>query len=571
VIKVGVFFGGFSHEREVSFNGGRNVCQYIDRSIFEPVPVFVDSFGNFVELNWELFKKNSIRDFYPQASTDSSKYQIYAESLGKLSADQQNHLIASIGKKINAQDLAQRIDFALIAMHGTYGEDGNLQGLLEWYGIPYSGSGVFGAALGIDKALQNGLIANVSGQDKKFISFGKQEFLDNPEALFQKLQQNLGLPLVIKAPHQGSSIGVGILKENELEKFIELVYNSLFIRRIAQNFWKNLSADQKQNYLQDLLELDKGLGMPVIFNEQLVFHPEDLAQKLDEFLAQNTQAILTAVDGEEVILVEEFIKGREFTCAVIQKEDASAMALLPSEAQKATDALFDFNSKYKGLVKEVIVMEASQEAIQKIRSEAENIFEKLGFQVYIRMDGFLSENNKICFHDPNTIPGMSSASFIFKQFAELGFLPTHTINYLIRTSLAQRLSGGKNRFKVGKLLKELDEKLAQKTYKDRFDLVFSDEKSYAEAKENMKTLASKGTHQVRFLAKYQDGYKVFPTNLMFRDSFEEALAEWELDLSSYTIDLIGQSADLIGKYVKYESLKKEVIGAEKVEKDAFLV
>ena len=83
-IRVGIFFGGSSREREVSFAGGRTVYDNLDKSLFEPVPLFVDSFGGIVKLHWEHVYKGSIRDFYPPAEFLPELphgFQIYAESL----------------------------------------------------------------------------------------------------------------------------------------------------------------------------------------------------------------------------------------------------------------------------------------------------------------------------------------------------------------------------------------------------------------------------------------------------------------------------------------------------------
>jgi UDP-N-acetylmuramate--alanine ligase len=86
-IKIGLLFGGFSKEREISFAGGRTVYDNLNKSLFEPVPIFVDSFGNFVLLNWEYIYKGSIRDFYPPVGflpVGNKDFQLYAESLGPL-------------------------------------------------------------------------------------------------------------------------------------------------------------------------------------------------------------------------------------------------------------------------------------------------------------------------------------------------------------------------------------------------------------------------------------------------------------------------------------------------------
>ena len=167
-IRVGIFFGGQSREREVSFAGGRTVYDNLDKQLFEPIPIFVDSFGNFCQLDWEYVYKGSIRDFYPPTyvNIDGMRqpclpdlphgFQVYAESIEEIaqSKQRQRQVLAAIGEPVNMEDIKERIDFAFLALHGTFGEDGSLQGMLEWHGIPYSGSGILASAMGINKAIQ---------------------------------------------------------------------------------------------------------------------------------------------------------------------------------------------------------------------------------------------------------------------------------------------------------------------------------------------------------------------------------------------------------------------------------
>src|SRR5215217_7079086 len=106
-MKVGIIFGGPSREREISFAGGRTVYDNLNKSLFDAVPVFVDSFGNFVELNWEFIYKGTIRDFYPPVEflPANSTFQLYAENLGDLSEGEQTALIQKIGKKLSVPEL----------------------------------------------------------------------------------------------------------------------------------------------------------------------------------------------------------------------------------------------------------------------------------------------------------------------------------------------------------------------------------------------------------------------------------------------------------------------------------
>ncbi len=141
-IRIGIIFGGPSKEREISFAGGRTVYDNLNKSLFEAVPIFVDSFGNFIELHWEFIYKGSIRDFYPPVEflPQDSPFQLYAENLGALDAATQDNLLKGLGRKISVEELKHSIDFAFLCLHGPYGEDGRIQGVFEFYGIPYSGS-----------------------------------------------------------------------------------------------------------------------------------------------------------------------------------------------------------------------------------------------------------------------------------------------------------------------------------------------------------------------------------------------------------------------------------------------
>jgi len=67
-LKIGILFGGPSREREIAFAGGRTVYDNLNKSLFEPVPIFVDSHRNFILLDWQYIYKGTIRDFYPPVS-----------------------------------------------------------------------------------------------------------------------------------------------------------------------------------------------------------------------------------------------------------------------------------------------------------------------------------------------------------------------------------------------------------------------------------------------------------------------------------------------------------------------
>src|SRR5690606_23668394 len=152
-IRVGIFFGGPSREREISFAGGRTVFDNLNKSLFEPVLIFVDTHRHLILLDWQYVYKGTIRDFYPPVSElpDSPNgFQVYVESLAEKSESEWKSLIEKVGKKINWADLPGIMDVAFLALHGNFGEDGQIQGLLESIKIPYTGSGIRACAIGMD-------------------------------------------------------------------------------------------------------------------------------------------------------------------------------------------------------------------------------------------------------------------------------------------------------------------------------------------------------------------------------------------------------------------------------------
>jgi UDP-N-acetylmuramate--alanine ligase len=507
-MKIGIFFGGPSREREISFAGGRTVYDNLDKALFEAVPVFVDSSGNFILLDWHFIYKGTIRDFYPPVSAlprTELPWQVYLESLGHLSLDEQDRIIAEVGRRVQPQELRELMDFAFLALHGPGGEDGAIQGLLEWYGIPYSGSGILPSAFGINKVAQKQLLKALHRPTPDFRVIGTEDWdAADPQATLDYLVRELGLPLVFKAPRQGSSIGISILREANVTQFQAAMERSLFRKTVTRHEWLVLTDEKKIQWLQQLVDIRDGIGLPVsISDEQLVisnsasegelstkpqatstiYHPEALLAALNERLQTAESVLLTNVDGEAQVLVESFVQGREFSCIVVEAPNGQPLALPPTEIVKGEE-MFDYRSKYlPGLSRKITPIDLPESDIQRIREACEEMFTTFGFQVYARLDGFLvsdevkgdgvkSEDHassphpsitsspKIFLNDPNTTSGMLPASFFFHQAAEIGLNPSQFLTFLIRTSLAARRRGGMQPVRLAGLLAQLDAAVA---------------------------------------------------------------------------------------------------------------
>lgn len=466
-IRIGIIFGGQSKEREISFAGGRTVYDNLNKSLFEAIPVFVDSFGNFVELNWEYIYKGTIRDFYPPVEflPANSPFQLYAENLGALSDERQNELINKIGKRLSISDLKQKIDFAFLCLHGPYGEDGRIQGLFEFNHIPYSGSGILASAIGIDKSVQKELMISKGFNSPKYITIDRNNWIEGKaKNAFKNVKETIGFPCVVKPANQGSSIGVSILNsENEYE-FMAAVEKALFTRWVDAGEWEKLNAGQKINYVKSLTDIREGIGMPVTITEPknlgspVIYDPNELLRFFESNL-KTEGFVVESLDGESTVLVEGFIEGKEFSCIVLEDENGKAIALPPTEIRKGKE-LFDYRSKYlPGLSRKITPIDLPDQQVEAIRKECEKLFYELHFDVYARIDGFLSKDGKIFLNDPNTTSGMMPSSFFFHQAAEIGLNPSQFLTYIIRTSLQKRLIQAKGNVRFKQLLQQLDEQI----------------------------------------------------------------------------------------------------------------
>lgn len=464
-IRIGIIFGGQSKEREISFAGGRTVYDNLNKSLFDAIPVFVDSFGNFVELNWEFIYKGTIRDFYPPVDflPSGSAFQLYAENLGNLNQDQQNALISKIGKRLSLVDLKQKIDFAFLCLHGPYGEDGRIQGLFEYVQIPYSGSGVLASAIGIDKSIQKEFMVNKGFNSPAYITIKRNDWIEGKVKNISKtVKEKVGFPCVVKPANQGSSIGVSVINsENELE-MMSAIEKALFTKWMDAKEWKTMSTDEKHNSIKTLADIREGIGMPIAvtspeqFKNVVIYDPNKLIEFLDANLKEEG-FVLEAIDGESTVLIEGFIEGKEFSCIVLEDENGTALALPPTEIRKGKE-LFDYRSKYlPGLSRKITPIDIADEQIEAIRKECEKLFYELHFDVYARIDGFINKDGKIFLNDPNTTSGMMPSSFFFHQAAEIGLNPSQFLTYIIRTSFQKRLIQSKGNTAYKELLAHLDQ------------------------------------------------------------------------------------------------------------------
>lgn len=445
-MRIGIFFGGPSREREISFAGGRTVYDNLDKRLFEAIPIFVDSYGSLILLDWQYVYKGTIRDFFPSSDiTKEDDYSHYVESYFDGQGQEYLDELAKIGQVITWTDLRTHIDFGFLALHGQYGEDGVIQSLCTQHHIPYSGSDIVASAIGINKAIQKKLMKAGGFEMPAMIEIRQKEWLKHPTQVMDRIGQSLGNHFVIRPAHQGSSIGVSILKNAEQPEITEAIDQAFFIKKWTGKRW---SEAPQETWLKSLADVKENLGLPVRAQDDWLTTTQEVRRFLAGLGAEE-EVTLQARDGEAIVIVEEFIEGREFSCITIRDVENDVHALPPTEIVKQGQ-LYDYRSKYlPGFSRKVTPIDLPGDDVRKIMSECQRLFDFLEFKCYARIDGFFTPDGRIILNDPNTTSGMLPSSFFFHQAAEIGLNPSEFLSFVIHSSLHERAQGQGNFRKAG--------------------------------------------------------------------------------------------------------------------------
>jgi len=281
-IRIAVLSGGWSKERSVSINSGKAVLGALDKGKYE------------------------IFSFDPKDDLNVLWQQRY------------------------------ELDLVFNVLHGKYGEDGRIQGLLEVFGIPFVGSGVLSSAMAMNKRVTKEVYRSVGLRVPKDIILKKEEVVS-----ISKIRDMLGTPVVIKPVSEGSSIGVSIM-END--------------RDILAGIEKAFQFDQE-------------------------------------------------------ILLEEYVSGREITCAVIGRQHLETLPLVEI-VPKESHQFFDFDAKYTaGETNEICPAQIDSYLQNEASEMAQNAHLALQCRDWSRTD-MIIENDIIYMLETNTIPGMTKTSLV---------------------------------------------------------------------------------------------------------------------------------------------------------------
>jgi D-alanine-D-alanine ligase len=207
-IRVGILFGGQSAEHEISILSARNVLEALDPSRFEPLLIGIDKSGR-----WLLQDAQRLL----RSARDPRQVHIDAGAPARLPS--------TFGETpVPQADSSSTPDVIFPVLHGTLGEDGAVQGLLELAGVPYVGAGVLGSAVGMDKDVMKRLLRDARIPVADFRTLRRRSFDLDPGAACRELS-TLGFPLFVKPANAGSSVGITkVGRQGDLEAAVRLAF-----------------------------------------------------------------------------------------------------------------------------------------------------------------------------------------------------------------------------------------------------------------------------------------------------------------------------------------------------------
>jgi D-alanine-D-alanine ligase len=261
----------------------------------------------------------------------------------------------------------KHLDVVFNGLHGHYGEDGKVQKILDHHGIPYTGSGAFASALGMNKVLSKVAFEKHGIRTPQCIVVRKS---DNREEKISQAQHQFILPVVVKPAMSGSSVGVTIVKN---------------------------------------------------------FH------HLEEALAR-------AFAHSHTALIEEFIRGKESTCGVVEGLRGERIyTLLPVEIVPPKEQeFFDYDAKYSGKSQELYPGRFSEAESREIQRLAKLVHEVMGLRHYSRTDMIVTPTRGVYVLEVNTLPGLTPQSLLPQSLQAVGVTFKDFLQHLILQALIRK-------------------------------------------------------------------------------------------------------------------------------------
>jgi D-alanine-D-alanine ligase len=388
-LRVAVIFGGRGPEHAVSCMGGGNLLASLDRAKYDVIPIGITTAGEWVQVadeparlaisGGELPSVEAVAEpggaVVPWSGSSADVTAVAATSGG---------LVASAPGKI--PHLLGEVDVVVPVLHGPFGEDGTIQGLLEMAGVPYVGAGVLASAVSMDKEYMKLIFAAKGLPVGPFVVLREQDWPSAPSA--------------------ESAESAGLAANPERKRALDAIAE---------------------------------LGWPLFVKPARGGSSIGTAKATD--MAQLHAAIDNARQYDPKVLVETAIEGREIEVSVLQGEHgAPPDTSLPGQLLiEGGEDFWDFEAKYldsaSGMAIPAPIPAADLEEIRRLAAIA---FDAVSCEGLARVDFFYTPDRQILINEINTIPGLSPASYFQKMWEASGLAFPDLIDRLLRTAMAKR-------------------------------------------------------------------------------------------------------------------------------------
>ena len=224
-LRVAVIFGGRSGEHEVSLSSARSVMNALDPEKYEILPIGITRQGAWIAGDGTLqaLTDEDYSTTQPAAMfADPSKKGLWSspEAFVPVGRAEGNSSLVAVESRSRAEDTARletlsRVDVVFPVLHGTFGEDGTVQGLLELSGVPYVGGGVLCSALAMDKIVFKGVMKAQGIPVADYVWASRREWLSDRERVLDEVERTLGYPVFTKPANLGSSVGISKCRDRD--------------------------------------------------------------------------------------------------------------------------------------------------------------------------------------------------------------------------------------------------------------------------------------------------------------------------------------------------------------------
>lgn len=313
-IKVGIIYGGRSSEHEVSLRSAASVFKRIDRTRFDPKTIYIDKKGVW---HWVDIPESFITSSDATLPMASEAPEIVLLSQGVLSFQDQKNF----GRK-------EKVDVMMPIVHGKNCEDGTLQGLFESMEIAYTGSGVLGSAIGMDKEVSKRLAEKAGLPVVPYRVAHVWDSTDHIESMLIDAEKNLGWPMFIKAAREGSSVGVYKVKTREefktkLKEAFQydnkvLIERGIDAREIEFAVLQNSDRSKAPlvSIAAEIIPTHEFYTYDAKYNDEngaIVKVPAEISPALNEKLTQLVQNIFIALELEGYSRIDLFLDRQSTT------------------------------------------------------------------------------------------------------------------------------------------------------------------------------------------------------------------------------------------------------------------